>query len=164
MHRWVRPPPESGGGRAQVGRKYSIFLIRKNRYLVTLARVSPRRNNRSRAQTSIFAIENRTLSGLLHQGTKAAKVWNHAIRIVFSVFLLSCSVHRDMKNSKNIHFLLIFSVFLFSCIRARKQKKYESHSFPVFVQYFCFSGPGTLDFGIWTFGFGLWILDFGLWI
>ena len=33
-------------------------MIRKNRYLVTLALVSPRRNTRSRAQTSIFTIEN----------------------------------------------------------------------------------------------------------
>ena len=35
-----------------------FILIRKNRYLVTLALVSPRRNRRSRAQTSIFTIEN----------------------------------------------------------------------------------------------------------
>ena len=33
-------------------------LIGKNRCLVTLALVSPRRNSRSRAQTSIFTIEN----------------------------------------------------------------------------------------------------------
>ena len=33
-------------------------MIRKNWYLVTLALVSPRRNSRSRAQTSIFTIEN----------------------------------------------------------------------------------------------------------
>ena len=37
----------------------SLFtLIRKNAYLVTLALVSPTRNSRSRAQTSIFTIEN----------------------------------------------------------------------------------------------------------
>ena len=36
-----------------------FILIRKNRYLVTLALVSPRRNSRSRAQTSIFTIESR---------------------------------------------------------------------------------------------------------
>ena len=36
----------------------SFILIRKNAYLVTLALVSPRRNRRSRAQTSIFTIEN----------------------------------------------------------------------------------------------------------
>ena len=35
-----------------------IILIRKNAYLVTLALVSSRRNTRSRAQTSIFIIEN----------------------------------------------------------------------------------------------------------
>ena len=34
------------------------ILIRKNAYLVTLALVSPTRNSRSRAQTSIFTIEN----------------------------------------------------------------------------------------------------------
>ena len=36
----------------------SFILIRKKQYLVTLALVSPRRNRRSRAQTSIFTIEN----------------------------------------------------------------------------------------------------------
>ena len=46
------------GSPVEVRPEYSFFLIRKNRYLVTLARVSPRRNNRSRAQTPIFAIEN----------------------------------------------------------------------------------------------------------
>ena len=39
----------------------SLILIRKNRYLVTLALVSSRRNSRSRAQTSIFTIENQHL-------------------------------------------------------------------------------------------------------
>ena len=34
------------------------ILIRKNAYLVTLAVVSPRRNIRSQAQTSIFSLEN----------------------------------------------------------------------------------------------------------
>ena len=34
-------------------------MIRKHRYLVTPAVVSPTRNSRSRAQTSIFTIENR---------------------------------------------------------------------------------------------------------
>ena len=42
------------GGR----RQWRTVLIRKNAYLVTLALVSPRRNRRSRAQTSIFTIEN----------------------------------------------------------------------------------------------------------
>ena len=37
----------------------TFILIRKNRYLVTPAVVSPTRNGRSRAQTSIFTIENR---------------------------------------------------------------------------------------------------------
>ena len=41
----------SAGGRRST-------LIRKNAYLVTLALVSPTRNRRSRAQTSIFTIEN----------------------------------------------------------------------------------------------------------
>ena len=36
----------------------AVILIDKNRYLVTPAVVSPRRNSRSRAQTSIFTIEN----------------------------------------------------------------------------------------------------------
>ena len=36
----------------------ALRLIRKNAYLVTLALVSPTRNSRSRAQTSIFTIEN----------------------------------------------------------------------------------------------------------
>ena len=36
----------------------SLILIRKKQCLVTLALVSPRRNSRSRAQTSIFTIEN----------------------------------------------------------------------------------------------------------
>ena len=36
----------------------SFILIRKKQHLVTLALVSPRRNERSRAQTSIFTIEN----------------------------------------------------------------------------------------------------------
>ena len=36
----------------------SFILLRRNAYLVTLALVSPRRNTRSRAQTSIFTIEN----------------------------------------------------------------------------------------------------------
>ena len=37
----------------------SFILISKNQYLVTLALVSPRRNSRSRAQTSIYTVENR---------------------------------------------------------------------------------------------------------
>ena len=36
----------------------SLILIRKNQYFVALALVSPKRNNRSRAQTSIFTVEN----------------------------------------------------------------------------------------------------------
>ena len=42
-------------GRREVG---ASILIRKNAYLVTLAVVSPRRNTRLRAQTSIFTAEN----------------------------------------------------------------------------------------------------------
>ena len=45
-----------GATRGWRGRS-SFTLIRKNAYLVTLALVSPRRNRRSRAQTSIFTIE-----------------------------------------------------------------------------------------------------------
>ena len=46
-------------GPREVRARSSFTLIRKNAYLVTLALVSPRRNRRSRAQTSIFTIENR---------------------------------------------------------------------------------------------------------
>ena len=41
-----------------LARRVPSILIRKNRYLVTPAVVSPRRDSRSRAQTSIFIIEN----------------------------------------------------------------------------------------------------------
>ena len=40
------------------GAHSSFILIGKKQYLATLALVSPRRNRRSRAQTSIFTIEN----------------------------------------------------------------------------------------------------------
>ena len=45
-------------GLERFARHSSFILIRKKQYLVTLALVSPRRNSRSRAQTSIFMIEN----------------------------------------------------------------------------------------------------------
>ena len=48
----------------------SLILIRKNQYLVTLALVSPRRNRGSRAQTSIFTIENQHF--LVQAATAAA--------------------------------------------------------------------------------------------
>ena len=129
-----------------------------------------RPNGRSRAQTSIFAIENqhflvscirarRQETGARRQG----KYESHSSPIVF--FSISALLHQCTKAwiiPKPFISYWFFSVFLLSCIRARRQKKYESHSFPVFVQYFCFPGPGTLDFGIWTLGSGLWILDFGL--
>ena len=50
--RFVKGAMKGAGGRS------SFILIRKSQYLVTLALVSSRRNRRSRAQTSIFTIEN----------------------------------------------------------------------------------------------------------
>ena len=144
-------------------------MIRKNRYLVTLARVSPRRNNRSRAQTSIFAIENLMSSTRARrqearkcrpeESRKSMKSFNS--HCFFQYFCSPAPVHEGMNNTKTIHFLLIFSVFLLSCIRARRQKKYESHSFPILFGISA-SGPGILGFGHWALD--LWILDSGLWI
>ena len=96
------PPPESGGSQGEVRGKYSSLLIRRKRYLVTLARVSPRRNNRLRAQTSIFAIENQH-------------------------FLVACIRTRRQKKYEIIQFQLFFSVFLLSCTSARKHEEYQHH-------------------------------------
>ena len=167
------PPPrvrgKSGGSRGEVAPEYSIFLIRKNRYLVTLARVSPRRNNRSRAQTSIFAIENLMSSTRARRQEArkcrpeefSARMKSFNSHCFFQYFCSPAPVHEGMNNTKTIHFLLIFSVFLLSCIRARRQKKYESHSFPILFGISA-SGPGILGFGHWALD--LWILDSGLWI
>ena len=161
MHRWVRPP--------RVNPEYSSFLIRKNRYLVMLARVSPRRNNRSRAQTSIFAVENLMSSTRARrqearkcrpeEDRKSMKSFNS--HCFFQYFCSPAPVHEGMNHTKTIHFLLVFSIFLLSCIRARRQKKYESHSFPILFGISA-SGPGILGFGHWALD--LWILDSGLWI
>ena len=153
----------------EVTPEYSIFLIRKNRYLVTLARVSPRRNNRSRAQTSIFAIENLMSSTRARRQEArkcrpeefSARMKSFNSHCFFQYFCSPAPVHEGMNNTKTIHFLLIFSVFLLSCVRARRQKKYESHSFPILFGISA-SGPGILGFGHWALD--LWILDSGLWI
>ena len=164
------PPRESGGGRAKVRGKYSIDSIRKNRYLVTLARVSPRRNNRSRAQTSIFAIEN-LMSSTRARRQEARKCRPEEFsaryemiqfKLFFQYFCSPAPVHEGMNNSKTIHFLLIFSVFLLSCMRPRRQKKYESHSFPIFsVFLFLAQGFWDLDIGLRTLDFGLRTLNLG---
>ena len=114
------PPPESGGSRGEVGGKYSFFFIRKNRYLVTLARVSPRRNNRSRAQTSIFAIENLMSSTRArrqearkcrpeasgNEDRKSMKSFNSYY--FFQYFCSPAPVHEGMNNTKTIHFPIDF--------------------------------------------------------
>ena len=52
-------PRRCRGGAAELSRAVrQLILIRKNKYLVALALVSPRRNRGSRAQTSIFTMEN----------------------------------------------------------------------------------------------------------
>ena len=152
------PPPSPGEVSPESGGSIDFFLIRKNRYLVTLARVSPRRNNRSRAQTSIFAIENLMSSTRARRQEArkcrpeefSARMKSFNSHCFFSVFLLSCTpVHEGMNNTKTIHFLLVFSVLLLSCMRARRQKKYESHSFPIFFSISA-SGPGILVFRHWA--------------
>ena len=109
------PPPSQ----AQVRGKYSFFLIRKNRYLVTLARVSPRRNNRSRAQTSIFAVENLMSSTRARrQEARKCRPEEFSARMkslnshcFFQYFCSPAPVHEGMNNTKTIHFLFIlFSI------------------------------------------------------
>ena len=110
------PPRESAGSQPGVRGRYSYFLIRKNRYLVTLARVSPRRNNRSRAQTSIFAIENLMSSTRARrQEARKCRPEEFSARmksfnsLCFFQYLCSpAPVHEGMNNTKTIHFLFIF--------------------------------------------------------
>ena len=136
---------------------------------MTLARVSPRRNNRSRAQTSIFAIENLMSSTRARRQEArkccpeefSARMKSFNSHCFFQYFCSPAPVHEGMNNTKTIHFLLIFSIFLLSCIRARRQKKYESHSFPILFGISA-SGPGILGFRHWALD--LWILESGLWI
>ena len=83
---------------------------------MTLARVSPRRNNRSRAQTSIFAIENRMSSTRARRQEArkcrpeefSARMKSFNSHCFFQYFCSPAPVHEGMNNTKTIHFLLIF--------------------------------------------------------
>ena len=178
------PPPRSG--------RSIDFFDQKNRYLVTLAPVSPRRNNRSRAQTSIFAIEN------LMSSTRARRQEARKCRPEeFSARM----------KSFNSHCFFSISALLHQCTKAWIiPKPFISYWF---FQYFCSPALGhegrkstkvihflfclvflllaqgfwDLDIGLWIFGFwtpdfgfrmlnfrfstltfGLWPLDVGFWI
>ena len=144
------PPRESGASQGEVRGRYSSFLIRKNRYLVTLARVLPRRNKRSRAHTSIFTIENQhfLVSCIRERRQKKYEI----IQFLLFFFSISALLHQCTKAwiiRKPFISYSFFSVFLLPCIRARRQKKYESHSFPIFFSISA-SGPGILGFRHWA--------------
>ena len=140
-------------------------MIRKNRYLLTLARVSPRRNNRSRAQTSIFTIENRMSSTRARRQEArkcrpeefSARMKSFNSHCFFQYFCSPAPVHEGMNNTNTINFPIDFFSISALLHWGTKAEKVRKSFISYFVWYFCF---WPRDFGIWTLGSGS--LDFGL--
>ena len=132
---------------------------------MTLARVSPKRNNRSRAQTSIFAIENLMSSTRARRQEArkcrpeefSARMKSFNSHCFFPYFCSPAPVHEGMNNTKTIHFLLFF--FRYVCSPALGHEARKSTKVIHFL--FLFSISAFLAQGLWTLGLGRWALDFG---